>query len=216
MWLKHKGVGLSALRTSREEQQTESRWVCSSVCRLVLSYEGPISQLTAFLDRRQRETNCLDGVIGTPETSRAEQFPSTMRLEPRHSVSALRVTGYFFRPPHQCIQMTASFLSTLPRPTTCTPRIDGEEPECDLKSRLFLESQRETNTPELCDTPEGRNASWKWDRVLRWFLRNHRSFPFLWRLAETIVPESLGVYGFVLNLSVSFWWSILWWYYKVL
>ena len=110
MWLKHKGVGLSALRTSREEQQTESRWVCSSVCRLVLSYEGPISQLTAFLDRRQRETSCLDGVIGTPETSRAEQFPSTMRLEPRHSVSALRVTGYFFRPPHQCIQMTASFL----------------------------------------------------------------------------------------------------------
>ena len=66
VWLKHKGVGLSALRASREEQQTESQLVCSSVCRLVLSYEGSISQLTAFLAWRQRETNCLDGVIGTP------------------------------------------------------------------------------------------------------------------------------------------------------
>lgn len=66
MWLKHKGIILSALRASREEQQAESRWFCSSVCRLVLSYEGPTSQLTAFLARRQRETNCLDGVIGAP------------------------------------------------------------------------------------------------------------------------------------------------------
>lgn len=49
VWPKHKGFGLSALRASGEEQQTEGRWSYSSVCRLVLSYEGPISQLTAFL-----------------------------------------------------------------------------------------------------------------------------------------------------------------------
>lgn len=31
--------------------------------------------------------------------------------------------------------------------------------------------------------------------------RSHRSLYLLWIRAETIVPESLGVYGFVLNLK---------------
>lgn len=58
------------------------------------------------------------------------------------------------------------------------------------------------DSSELCDNPKVGTSDEA--RLSLEAYRSHRSRHPLWGQDETIVPESLGVYGFVLNESISF------------
>lgn len=67
------------------------------------------------------------------------------------------------------------------------------------KQSLFWSPGRGRNRQELCVIQKA-GCQTKARPGLEAY-RSHRSLHLLWRWAETVVPESLGVYSFVLNLK---------------